>query len=265
MAKLEAKVAIVSGGTSGIGEAASKLFACEGAKVVVTGRSHKRGDQVVAAIQNSGRQAMFVAADLRFASECEALVQKALDQYGRVDVLFNNAGVCLPNRDILRTTEEEWDLTMDTNVKAVYLLSKAVVPHMIRQGGGVIINTASIWGLRAGTGVAAYCASKGAVVLLTRAMAVDFARQNVRVNAICPGSVDTPLLRQEMEERGGVEKAWPVFAAKHPMNAVARPEQIAEAALFLASDSASFITGASLSVDGGRAAGETVLISDDSP
>ena len=146
---------------------------------------------------------------------------------------------------------------MDVNMKGVYLMSRYAIPHMTDNGGGVIINTASVWGLVGGNGAAAYCASKGAVVLLTKAMALDHARQGIRVNCICPGSVDTPMLRAEMEALGGVEKALPKFAAKHPLNRISTPEEVAEAALYLASDAASFITGVSLPIDGGRTAGST--------
>ncbi len=259
--RLKDKVAIVTGATSGIGEATAKLFAREGASVVVTGRSEERGAKVVDTIEEAGGRAVFVPADLRFQAECERIARAAIASFGKVDILFNNAGVCFSNRDILQTTEEEWNMTMDVNAKGIFLLSKVVIPHMLEHGGGVIVNTASVWGLRGGNGAAAYCASKGAVVQLTRAMALDFARRNIRVNAVCPGSVDTPMLRQEMEELGGEEVARPLFVAKHPMNAIASPEQVADAVLFLVSDSASFITGACLSVDGGRAAGETVVIS----
>ncbi len=167
---------------------------------------------------------------------------------------MNNAGIVY-RATVVDTTEEEWDDTMDTNAKGAYLMSKHAIPWMIKNGGGVIINTASYYGLVGGKEAAAYCASKGAMVLLTKAMALDHAAQNIRVNCICPGSVDTPMLEQEMEELGGVEKLRPLFAAKHPLGRICSPGEVARAALFLASDDSAFVTGSSLVIDGGITAG----------
>ena len=258
--RLENKVAIITGGSSGIGRAAALLFAREGAKVVVAARNEARGQATVEDIARTGGQALFVPCDVTQAGDCQRVVQSAVEAFDRLDILVNNAGVIFPDRTVVNTSEEEWDQTMDVNVKGVYLTSRYAIPHMTDNGGGVIINTASVWGLVGGNGAAAYCASKGAVVLLTKAMALDHARQGIRVNCICPGSVDTPMLRAEMEALGGVEKALPKFAAKHPLNRISAPEEVAEAALYLASDAASFITGVSLPIDGGRTAGEVVVI-----
>jgi NAD(P)-dependent dehydrogenase (short-subunit alcohol dehydrogenase family) len=253
--RLRGKVALVTGGNSGIGRATAILFAQEGARVAIAARDEVRGHQTVEDIARTGGHALFVPCDVRKAVDCQAAVEKTIAAFGGLDVLFNNAGIIYPHKTILDTAEGEWDDTMEVNVKGVYLMSRAAIPHMIERGGGCIINTASVWGLVGGRAAAAYCASKGAVVLLTRAMALDHAGQDIRVNCICPGSVDTPMLRGEMEALGGVEKARPVFAAKHALNRIATPEEVARAALYLASDDSSFVTGTSLVVDGGRTAG----------
>jgi len=253
--KLQDKVALITGGNSGIGREAAILFAKEGARVVIAARNEVRGNATVETIAKAGGQAMFVNCDVRKAGDCRKAVESTIEAFGQLDILFNNAGTIYPGRTVVDTTEEEWDHTMDTNVKGAYLMSKYAIPEMIKNGGGVIINTASVWGLVGGKGAAAYCASKGAMVLLTKAMALDHASQNIRVNCICPGSVDTPMLKQEMEELGGVEKLRPIFEAKHPLGRICTPEEVAKAALYLASNDSAFVTGSSLAIDGGRTAG----------
>ncbi|MCK4391799.1 glucose 1-dehydrogenase [Candidatus Bipolaricaulota bacterium] len=257
--RLQGKVAIITGGNSGIGRATALLFSQEGAKVVIAARNEARGQETTAAIKRSGGEALFLVCDVRRAIDCERVAQRTVEEFSRLDILFNSASVVYPDRIVLDTSEEEWNQTMDVNAKGVYLMCKYAIPHMIEHGSGVIVNTASVWGLVGGNGAAAYCASKGAVVLLTKAMALDHAHQNIRVNCICPGSVDTPMVRREMEALGGAEKARPIFAAKHPLNRISTPEEVAKSVLFLVSDDASFITGASLAVDGGRTAGEVVV------
>jgi len=254
--RLENKVSIITGGTSGIGRATALLFAREGARVIIAARDESRGKEVEQAILSGGGLAKFVRCNVQRATDCQRVVRSAIEAYGHLDIVFNNAGVEYPDRSVLETAEEEWDQTMDTNAKGVYLMSKYAIPHLVESGGGVIINTASIWGMVAGKGAAAYCASKGAVILLTKAMAIDHAAQGIRVNCICPGSVDTPMLRQEMTKLGGIEKARPIFAARHPLNRISTPEEIARIVLFLASPDASFISGAWLPIDGARTAGE---------
>jgi len=253
--KLQDKVALITGGNSGIGRETAILFAKEGARVVIAARNEARGNATVETIAKAGGQAMFVNCDVRKAGDCRKAVESTIEAFGRLDILFNNAGTIYPGRTVVDTTEEEWDHTMDINVKGAYLMSKYAIPEMIKNGGGVIINTASVWGLVGGKGAAAYCASKGAMVLLTKAMALDHASQNIRVNCICPGSVDTPMLKQEMEELGGVEKLRPIFEAKHPLGRICTPEEVAKAALYLASNDSAFVTGSSLAIDGGRTAG----------
>jgi NAD(P)-dependent dehydrogenase (short-subunit alcohol dehydrogenase family) len=208
---------------------------------------------VVAEIEQAGGTAIFIRSDVRFAEECRRAVEETLQAFGRLDILFNNAGVLYANT-VLDCTEEEWDLTLDTNLKGTYLMSKFALPAMIAQGSGVIINNASGWGLVGGDAAAAYCASKGGVVLLTKAMAIDHARQGIRVNCICPGDVDTPMLPEDAQRRGMKWEAYLASAANRPMGRIGKPEEIAKAVLFLASDDSSFVTGAVLAVDGGGTA-----------
>ena len=247
------KVALITGGTSGMGRATAVLFAQEGARVAITGRNEARGREVVAEIEQAGGTAIFVRSDVRFAEDCRRAIEETLQAFGRLDILFNNAGVLYSNT-VLDCTEEEWDLTLDTNLKGTYLMSKFTLPTMIAQGSGVIINNASGWGLVGGDAAAAYCASKGGVVLLTKAMAIDHGQQGIRVNCICPGDVDTPMLPEDAQQRGMRWKEYLASAANRPMGRIARPEEIAKAVLFLASGDSSFVTGAVLAVDGGGTA-----------
>lgn len=252
--KLKGKVAVITGGSSGIGLASALSFLCEGARVVIAARDETRGCKALEELQQTGSQAIFVPCDVTKAIDCENLVSKTINTFGRLDVLFNNAGLIYVGRTVVNTSEEEWHATMDVNVTGTYLLSKYAIPRMVEGGGGSIINNSSIYGLVGGYGNAAYCAAKGAIVLLTKAMALDHAAQNIRVNCICPGSVDTPMLREEMKDLGGVDLMWSRFAAKHPINRISSVDEVARAVLFLACDDSSFITGISLPVDGGRSA-----------
>jgi NAD(P)-dependent dehydrogenase (short-subunit alcohol dehydrogenase family) len=247
--RLEGKVAIITGGGSGIGRATAQLFAQEGAKVVVADYKAESGREAVQAIKDAGGDALFVEVDVSNPAQVQHLVQTALDAYGGVDILFNNAGVLLFGT-ILETREEAWNRLMSINLTGVYLCSKAVIPHMIMRGGGSIINTSSSTGAHdVAPNIAAYVTSKGGVTLLTRAMAVDHAKDKVRVNAIAPGPTDTPMLRDNMSQ-----EELEAFASTFPMKRLGRPEELAYAALFLASDEASFVTGAILAVDGGQTA-----------
>jgi len=251
--RLADKVALITGGTSGMGRATAVLFAQEGARVAITGRNEARGREVLEEIEQAGGTAIFFRSDVRFAEDCRRAVEETLQAFGRLDILFNNAGVLYANT-VLDCTEEEWDLTLDTNLKGTYLMSKFALPTMIAQGSGVIINNASGWGLVGGDAAAAYCASKGGVVLLTKAMAIDHARQGIRVNCICPGDVDTPMLPEDAQRRGMEWEEYLASAANRPMGRIGKPEEIAKAVLFLASDDSSFVTGAVLAVDGGGTA-----------
>jgi NAD(P)-dependent dehydrogenase (short-subunit alcohol dehydrogenase family) len=251
--RLENKVSLITGGTSGIGEAVAYLFAHEGARVAITGRNESRGHAVTARILESGGKAIFVRTDVRHAGECKRAVDATLDSFGRLDILFNNAGVFYP-QTALECSEEEWDLQIDINLKGTFLMSKYALEPMIAQGGGVIINNSSGWGLVGGDKAVAYCASKGGVVLLTKAMAIDHGRQGIRVNCICPGDVHTPMLPEDARRRGLEWKTYLAGCENRPMGRIGTPEEIAKAVLFLASDDSSFMTGATLVVDGGGTA-----------
>ncbi|MGH9748876.1 MAG: SDR family NAD(P)-dependent oxidoreductase [Candidatus Polarisedimenticolia bacterium] len=259
--RLAGRAVLITGGTSGMGRATAILFAREGAKVAITGRDETRGREVAGeAARETGRagggaagDVLFLRADVRLAADCRRAVEETARAFGRIDVLFNNAGVFIP-RTVPDCPEEEWDLTIDTNLKGTFLMSKYALPLMIRQGGGVIINNSSGWGLVGGDAAAAYCASKGGVVLLTKAMAIDHGRQGIRVNCICPGDVDTPMLPEDARRRGQTWEEYLRGAANRPLGRIGTPEEIARAALFLASDDSSFMTGASLVVDGGGSA-----------
>lgn len=251
--RLESKIALITGGTSGIGEATANLFANEGATVVITGRNAERGRTVAERILKVGGNARFMATDVRKADECRRAVGETVGAFGKIDILFNNAGVFYPHT-ILDCTEEEWDLQMDVNLKGTFLMSKYTLPGMIERGSGVIINNSSGWGLVGGDRAVAYCASKGGVVLLTKAMAVDHGRQGIRVNCICPGDVDTPMLPEDARMRGLKWEDYLAGCANRPMGRIGTVDEIAKAALFLASDDSSFMTGAALVVDGGGTA-----------
>lgn len=251
--RLKQQVALITGGTSGIGEATALLFAQEAAQVAVTGRNEKHGHAVTEAILNSGGQAIFIRTDVRKAAECERAVHETVRSFGRVDILFNNAGVFYPH-DTLACSEAEWDEQIDINLKGTFLMSKAVLPGMIAQGRGVIINNSSGWGIVGGDKAVAYCASKGGVVLMTKAMAVDHGRQGIRVNCICPGDVDTPMLPRDAKARGLSWEDYTAACAKRPLGRVGTVGEIAKAVLFLASEDSSFMTGAALVVDGGGTA-----------
>ena len=252
--RLAKKVALITGGTSGIGRATALLFAQEGARVSITGRDESRGREVVQGIEQAGGEALFTAGDVRVAADCERVVQTTLEAFGRVDLLFNNAGVYYPST-ILGCSEEEWDTTIDVNLKGTFLMSRVVLPSMIEQGRGVIINNSSGWGVVGGQKAASYCAAKGGVVLLTKAMAIDHGSQGIRVNCICPGDVDTPMLVEDARQQGMTWEDYLEQASDRPLERIGKPEEIASAALFLASDDSSFMTGATLVVDGGGTAG----------
>lgn len=251
--RLPGKVALITGGTSGIGEATALLFSQEGARVIITGRNVDRGQKLAGKIEAAGGQAIFLQSDVRSAEQCRRAVDDTLKAFGRLDVLFNNAGVYYPHT-ALDCTEEEWDQQIDVNLKGTFLMSKYALPAMIAQGGGVIINNSSGWGLVGGDAAVAYCASKGGAVLLTKAMAIDHGRQGIRVNCICPGDVDTPMLPEDARMRGLKWQEYLAGAANRPMGRVGTSDEIARAVLFLASDDSSFMTGAALVVDGGGTA-----------
>jgi NAD(P)-dependent dehydrogenase (short-subunit alcohol dehydrogenase family) len=248
--RLENKVALITGGTSGIGEATAILFAKEGARVAITGRNEQRGRDIADKIVRDGGQAIFIRTDVRSAEQCVKAVNETLGAYGSLDILFNNAGVFFPHTTV-ECTEEEWDLQMDVNLKGTFLMSKAALPSMIERRRGVIVNNSSGWGIAGGDSAVAYCASKGGVVLLTKAMAIDHGPQGIRVNCVCPGDVDTPMLPEDARMRGLKWETYLAGCANRPLGRIGTTDEIAKAALFLASDDSSFMTGAALVVDGG--------------
>jgi len=257
MGKLSNKVAIITGATSGIGKATALLFAEEGADLVITGRRVELGQRLENEISSKGVRCVFVEADHSQAGDCSRVVERTLSEFGRVDILFNNAGI-VTSGTAETTSEEVWNDTLAINVTAVWRMCKLVIPHMKRQGRGVIVNNGSDWSVVAGRDAFPYVMSKGAVGMMTKAMALDYARDNIRVNAVCPGDtfVDRWL------EKGYFEGSDPVTieeAAKEsseyiPMGRFGKPEEIANAVLFLASDDSSFVTGHLLLVDGGNTA-----------
>jgi NAD(P)-dependent dehydrogenase (short-subunit alcohol dehydrogenase family) len=252
--QLAGKVAVITGGASGIGRATALLFAREGASIIVADLKPDAGNRVVEEIVQCGGRAIFETVDVTRAADCHRVVESAVREFGRIDVLFNNAGI-IRRATVLDLAEDDWDRVMAVNVKGIYLLSREVIPHMQKAGGGTIINTASGWGLTGGPKAAVYCASKGAVVLLTKAMAIDHGAQNIRVNCICPGDTDTAMLREEAQQLGEDSGHFLAESAKRPLGRLGTPEEIAQAALYLATDASSFVTGTALVVDGGGLAG----------
>lgn len=251
--RLKNQVALITGGTSGIGEATALLFAREGAAVAITGRNEKRGHAVTTAILEAGGHAIFLRTDVRKAGECERAVRETVQTFGRLDILFNNAGVFYPH-DTLECSEEEFDEQIDINLKGAFLMCKAALPGMIAQRRGVIIHNSSGWGIAGGDKAVAYCASKGGLVLMTKAMAIDHGRHGIRVNCICPGDVQTPMLPADAAMRGQKWEDYLTGCANRPLGRIGTAEEIAKAVLFLASEDSSFMTGAALVVDGGGTA-----------
>jgi len=257
MGKLEGRVAIITGATSGIGKATAILFAQEGAIVVITGRRRDRGEGVVSEIQALGGVCQFIQADHTDPEACSRVVEQTLTDYGRIDILFNNAGI-VTGGTAETATEEDWHNTLAINVTAVWRMSRLVIPHMRKQGGGVIVNNGSDWAVVGAKDALPYAVSKGAVAQMTRSMALDHAHEGIRVNAVCPG--DTFVER--WTEKGYLEESDPVTreqalaesAAYIPMGRFADPMEIAKAVLFLASNDSSFVTGHLLLVDGGNTA-----------
>jgi meso-butanediol dehydrogenase / (S,S)-butanediol dehydrogenase / diacetyl reductase len=246
------KVVLVTGSTAGIGEACAQVFAESGAKVMVSGRHEQRGHAVVAAIRAAGGSAEFTAVDLHAAGACERLVSDTIERLGGLDILVNNAGI-LYTANALDTSNEQWLDTMAVNVNALFYLSRAAVKHMKAAGKGAIVNIASEWGLNGEANHVAYCASKGAVIQITRCMALDHARDNIRVNSVCPGEIHTRMVDDILAKRGGdPAQQLRELAAGIPMRRLAHPKEVARCVHFLASDLASYVTGANLSVDGGN-------------
>jgi NAD(P)-dependent dehydrogenase (short-subunit alcohol dehydrogenase family) len=251
--RLRDKVALISGAAAGIGRAAALLFAREGASVAIAD-INRAGESVAEEIVRSGGQAIFEQVDVTWAVDCQRAVERTLHEFGGIHVLFNNAGI-MRRASVVELSEEDWDRVMAVNVKSIFLMSRQVIPIMAKAGGGSIVNTASGWGLVGGPRAAVYCASKGAVVLLTKAMAIDHGPEKIRVNCICAGDTDTGMLRNEAQQLGEREHIFLADSARRPLGRIGKPEEIAQAALYLASDASSFVTGTALVVDGGGLAG----------
>ena len=247
--QLENKVALITGGTSGIGRATAELFAAQGARVAITGRRAKLGRQVAEAIGG-----VFIQADHRRLHDCERVVRETLTAFGRIDILFNNAGIVLSGT-AEGTSEQDWEDILLLNVTAVWRMSRLVIPILRAQGGGVIVNNASDWAMVGAPSAVAYCTTKGAVVQMTRAMALDHAAENIRINAVCPGDtfVERWLKEGYYRQSGGVSEEE-ARKTDLPIGRVAEAEEIARAVLFLATEASSFMIGATLVVDGGNTA-----------
>jgi NAD(P)-dependent dehydrogenase (short-subunit alcohol dehydrogenase family) len=262
MAELDGKVALVAGGSLGIGRATARRLADEGAAVVLSGHDDASVAEALAELRGAGLEVDGRRADVKSAAEVEALVGFAAERYGGVDILVNSAGIQRYGT-VVDTSEEVWDEVLAVNLKGMFLTAKHCIRELRRRGGGTIVNVASVQAFATQAGVAAYAASKAGVVGLTKAIAVDHAAENIRCNAVCPGSVDTPMLRfaAGLFKGDGTEddtiRAWGSF---HPLGRVARPEEVAEVIAFLAGDRASFVTGAELKVDGGLLAQITVVL-----
>ena len=254
MAKeLEGKVAVVTGGTSGIGRDTAVLFAKAGANVVVAGRREAEGKETVELVRAAGGDGLFVQADVSKASDVETLVKKTVEKFGRLDVAFNNAGIEGVLAPIIRQSEEDWDRTIGINLKGVWLCLKYEVRQMLKQGaGGAIVNMASVLGLVGSVGAAAYSASKHGVIGLTKTAALENAKSGIRINAVCPGFTETPMTERTLR----VPEVHKYIVGCHPLGRLGKPIEVAEAVVWMCADRASFMTGQSLVLDGGFLAGQ---------
>jgi len=248
--KLKGKVAAITGAGSGIGESIARLFAKEGALVGVIDYVRKAGEAVVSKIRNESGEAIFIEADVSKVSDTERMIKTIIDNFGSLHILVNNAGVELV-KHTLETTEDEWEKVIGVNLKGTFFSSKAAIPEIERSGGGSIINISSVNALNGLPDLVAYSASKGGVLSMTIAMAKDLAPKNIRVNAILPGAIDTPMLRVYLDAQPDPEKALLEMTDRHLLKRIGRPEDVAKAALYLASDDANWVTGIALIIDGG--------------
>jgi NAD(P)-dependent dehydrogenase (short-subunit alcohol dehydrogenase family) len=254
MGTCDGKVVIVTGGALGIGRACALAFAREGARVTVADIDQRAGSSTLAEIDATGVAGHLVIGDLAQASHCQRVVRETIDKFGGLDVLFNNVGIQPLDsyKNVEDTTEAMWDRILDVNLKSYFLMSKYAIPEIRQRGGGAIVNTASVQGLQSQRGVPAYAASKGGVLSLTRQMALDYAADGIRVLAVCPGTIDTEMVRTAAaRETDGVEAALQRFGRSHPLGRIGTGQDIASVVLFLASEGASFMTGEYVCVDGG--------------
>lgn len=248
--KLAGKVAIVTGSAAGIGRASCLLFAWEGASVAAIDRDEARNAEFVEQIRSTGGDAQAFTADVSSARDIEDVTDKVKKQWGRVDILFNNAGIVTGGK-VHTLDEEEWDRAFAINVKSMFLLSRAIIPMFLEQGGGVILNMSSTTAIRVAPDRTLYNATKGAVFAFTKSMAIDYAADNIRVNCLCPGTVDTPSLNARLSAKGNTEEVRKQFIARQPLRRLGNAEEIAKAALYLVSDDAAFVTGTAFQIDGG--------------
>jgi NAD(P)-dependent dehydrogenase (short-subunit alcohol dehydrogenase family) len=250
MGSIEGKRAIVTGGASGIGRATAGLLAAEGASVAVVDVDGPGAAVVAEAIRARGANAVAIESDVALVADCRRAVEETKAAFGGVDILVNCAGI-VRRADVVELDEYDWDLVMAVNVKSIFLMAKYVVPEMERAGGGAMVNLGSGWGLKGGPRAVSYCASKGAVVNMTRAMAIDHGRSGIRVNCVCPGDTDTQMLRIEARQLGVDEAEFLASSADRPLGRLGTPLDIANSILYLVSDAAAWVTGAALVVDGG--------------
>ena len=248
--RISDKVAIITGAASGIGRTTAILFAKEGGKVVVADKNEVGGNETVDLIRSDGGQAIFDYVNVTSATDIQGMVKTTINTYGKLNILVNNAGIAI-RLPVVDLSEEDWDRNIDVNLKSIYLSSKYAIPRMIENGGGSIVNIASIYGIVGGRIRAAYAASKGGVVNLTRSMALDYALHKIRVNCVCPGFVNTPLLKNILKDK----EEYHALADLHPMGRLGDMLEIALGVLYLASDESSFVTGIALPIDGGYTAG----------
>lgn len=247
---LEGKTAVITGGASGIGLGCGKFLSGMGASVVLVDMDEKKGRAAEAEI---GRSCLFVRCDVTNDEDCRNMASSAVARFGGVDILVNCAGV-IRRKNVVELDEKDWDLSIDVTLKGTYLVSKHLIPFMIRAGGGSIVNIGSGWGVKGGPKAVSYCAAKGGIINMTRAMAIDHGSQNIRVNSVSPGDTDTPLLRDEARQLGIDEKKWLEESAERPLKRLGSTEDIAMAVYFLVSGLSPWITGANLIVDGGGTA-----------
>ena len=249
---LDGMVAVVSGGASGIGLGVVRKLAAFGAKVIILDKNIEKGITAERELKENGLDILFIECDVRLSDQCKKAIDKIAGIYGRIDILFNNAGVAI-RKNAVDLEPEEWDLALDVSLKGQYLLTKYAVPVMKANGGGSIINTGSGWSLKGGPDAVSYCAVKGGTLNMTRAMAIDFGKYNIRVNCICPGDIDTPMLKSECEQLGGVydDEYKKQCASGRPIERLGTVEDVANAVLFLSGRMSEWITGTHLVVDGG--------------
>lgn len=248
--KLENKVALITGGSLGLGKSTAILFAREGAKVVITGRNEERLKEAAEEARSRGLELGYVVSDVSKESDCRESVEYTVNKYGKIDILFNNAGILFPSYTA-DTSIEKWEEIFDINVKGTFMMSKFTIPHMLERNYGIIVNNSSVLGLKAVPGVAAYNSTKGAVTQFTRSMAVEYADKGIRVNAICPGTIETPMVDNMLNSMPDRDSAEELFKSLHPIGRLGRSDEIAHAVLFLCDDNIGFMTGSMLSVDGG--------------